>query len=190
MHKMKTISLGAFLVIRDLDPLTAENVLDYGADTSTLPLDTGENEAEYETHDDEATEDKPDDKGGGKCEPRESVAADVEISPSVAEMGAGPETDEPALAPDCEVPNIAQLEVPTTTQQPAAQSSLASPVYKPAELECSVCQYDLETEFVPLCEHPTLKVPLCYSCCHNCPADPSETDEVEACECAWCATLL
>jgi hypothetical protein len=186
---MKTISLGAFLVIRDLDPLPADNVLEYGAGNFTLLAGTGENEAEYEMHDEEATEDEPDDEEGGKSETRASTAMVVEVSPSVSEMDAGPQTDEPVLAADSEVLNTAQVELPTTIQLPAAESSLASPVYKPAELECSVCQYDLETEFVPLCEHPTLKVPLCYSCCQNCPADPSETDEAEACECAWCVTL-
>jgi hypothetical protein len=58
-------------------------------------------------------------------------------------------------------------------------------LYKPTDLECSVCGYDLGSEFVSLCEHPTLGVPLCRDCFHDCLADPSESGEEEAHKCAW-----
>jgi hypothetical protein len=58
-------------------------------------------------------------------------------------------------------------------------------VYKPTGLECSVCGYDLGSEFVSLCEHPTLGLPSCHDCFHDCLADPSESGEEEAHTCAW-----
>jgi hypothetical protein len=106
-------------------------------------------------------------------------------------VNADEDQDEVAMHDDDETDNepifdhAAQLPA-STAQLPAiaAQPSLVNPVYMPPQLECSVCHYDLESEFVALCEHPTLNTPLCADCHTQVPAD-DETDR-EASKCTWC----
>jgi hypothetical protein len=203
--------LGAFVVIHAPDTPSTEKSLASEASISMLSAlhdnkGRGDDEVAEAMHDDEETE-TDDERVTLAMHDDEETETDDEMDAADEECKSEMNVEfDPTAATEAECREKTGLHEgkqkspasPSTTyphppSDTIANSSAAgtSPehdgdVLPPAatDLECSVCGYDLGSEFVSLYEHPTLGVPLCRDCFHDCLADPSESGEEEAHTCA------